>query len=276
MSEGFVVEGAVREGRPARSTTDRRLKWLLAALAVALAGELAWVLGVTPCMPFSVIEISGVPELDRAEVLAQAGIGPHSSYMTLDARGAELALNALCQVESARVTKQFPDTVRIVLEGRKAVAMALVPVNGVLEPVLFDRYGVVFQIGSEGTESGVNIEALPIISGLAFAELSLGMKLPALFQRFLSDLEKLKGAAPELLGTISEIQVSRRAYDGFELALFPVHYPAKVRVGNELTADTIRYMLLLIDMFRKQGVVTGEIDFRTGTAAYRKEDSRGQ
>jgi cell division protein FtsQ len=154
--------------------------------------------------------------------------------------------------------------------------MALVPVNGKLEPVVFDKYGVVFQIGSEGAEGSVNIESLPIISGLVFTDLSLGMKLPALFQRFLFDLEKLNSASPELLGTISEIQVSRRAYDGFELALFPVHYPAKVRVGNALTADTIRYMLLLIDVLKKQGIMPEEIDFRTGTASFKKEASIGQ
>jgi cell division protein FtsQ len=276
MSEELVFERAASGDIPARSRIDRRLKWLLIALAILLAGELIWVLGITPCMPFSVIEISGIPDLDRGEVLSRAGIGPHSSYMTLDVRGAELALNAMYQVESARVTKQFPDTVRILLEGRKAAALALAPVNGRIEPVLFDQYGVVFQIGGEGLDSGVRLESLPIISGLVFADLSLGMKLPAIFRRFLSDLAKLNAAAPELLGTVSEIQVIRKAYDGFELALFPIHYPAKVLVGNEITADTIRYMLLFIDALKKQGVMTDEIDFRTGTASYKKEASLGQ
>jgi cell division protein FtsQ len=276
MSDGFVFERTVSDDNPVRSKIDRRLKWLLIALAVLLAGELVWVLGITPTMPFSVIEINGIPDLDRAEVLERAGIGLHSSYMTVDARGAELSLSAMYQVESARVTKQFPDTIRITLEGRKAVAMALAPVNGKLEPVVFDKYGVVFQIGNEGLNSGVNMETLPIISGLVFADVSLGMKLPAVFRRFLFDLAKLNSAAPELLGTISEIQASRKAYDGLELALFPIHYPAKVLVGNELTADVIRYMLLLIDVFNKQGVVTNEIDFRAGTAAYKKEASLGQ
>jgi cell division protein FtsQ len=248
----------------------------LIVLAILLAGELIWVLVVTPCMPCSVIEIQGIPDLDRGEVLTQAGIGVHSSYMTVNARDVELALNAMYQVESARVVKQFPDTIRIILEGRKALAMALVPVNGKIEPVLFDRHGVIFQIGNEGPSEGIKLETLPIISGLAFADISLGMKLPAIFQRFFSDLARLSSSAPELLGTISEIQVSRKAYDGFELALFPIHYPSKVRVGNEITADTIRYMLLLIDVLKKQGVMPEEIDFRTGTASYKKEASLGQ
>jgi cell division protein FtsQ len=276
MSDEFVFERAASAGRPARSKIDRRLKWLLIALALLLAGELIWVLGITPCMPFSVIEISGIPELERGEALARAGIGVHSSYMTVDARGAELALSSMYQVESARVTKQFPDTIKIFLTSRKAVAVTLVPVNGKLEPVLFDKHGVVFQIGSEGLETGVNIKTLPIISGLVFTDVSLGMKLPAIFRRFFSDLDKLNGVAPELLGTISEIQVNRKAYDGFDLTLLPIHYPTKVRIGSEITADTIRYMLLLIDVLRKQGVMPDEIDFRTGTASYKKEASFGQ
>ncbi|MDR2739072.1 MAG: FtsQ-type POTRA domain-containing protein [Treponema sp.] len=274
MSEEYVFENTVPEENPVHSKMDRRLKWLLIALMVILAGELIWVLGITPCMPLSVIEISGVPELDRGAVLIQAGIGVHSSYMTVDARGAELSLEAMYQVESARVTKQFPDTVRIVLEGRKAVAMALTPVNGRIESVFFDRHGVVFEIGEDGAAGGVH--TLPIISGLVFENPSLGMRLPALFQRFLTDLGRLYSSDPDLLGTISEIRVNRRPYNGFDLVLFPVHYPAKIRVGNEITADTIRYMLLLIDVFIKQGVVVDEIDFRTGTASYKKEVSLGQ
>jgi cell division protein FtsQ len=293
MSEGFVLKTAipgadadVAARRPGRGATpeepaahakmDRRLKWLLLALAILLAGELVWVLVITPCMPLSAIEISGIPGLSRGDVLAQAGIGMHTSYMTLDTRGAELALGAMYQIESARVTKQFPDTARIVLEGRTAAAMSLVPVNGRMEPVFFDRHGVVFRIGNSGAGGDLDPETLPIISGLVFENPSLGMRLPAVFQRFLADLARLNSAAPELLGTISEIRVNPKPYDGFELSLYPVHYPAKIRVGNELTADTIRYMLLLVDVFIKQGVAVDEIDFRTGTASYKKEASLGQ
>jgi cell division protein FtsQ len=275
MSEEFVFARNVSPSARTRSKIDRRLKWLLIVLAILLAGELIWVLGITPCMPFSVIEIDGIPDLDRGEILVKAGIGPHSSYMTTDVRDVELALNALYQVESARVTKQFPDTIRVSLTGRKPVAMTLVSVNGVLNPVLLDKHGVIIQIGSEGEDRGGNIETLPIISGLVFAEVYLGMKLPALFQRFFSDLDRLNSSAPDLLGTISEIQVNRKTY-GFDLALFPVHYPTKVRVENELSADTIRYMLLLIDALKKQGVMPDEIDFRTGTASYKKEAFLGQ
>jgi cell division protein FtsQ len=284
MSEGYIFDtlpgtSAEAFGRdspsgenPVHSKMDRRLKGILIALIIILAGELIWVLVITPCMPLSVIEIVGIPELDRGLVLTQAGIGVHTSYMTVDARGAELALGGMYQVESARVIKQFPDTVKITLEPRKAVAMVLTPINGRIEPIFFDKYGVLIKIGNDEG----NLVTLPLISGLIFEQTYLGMRLPALFQHFLFDLSRLNSSAPELLGTISEIRVNRKPYNGFDLILYPVHYPIKVRVGNELTQDTLRYALLLIDVFIKQGVAVEEVDFRTGAASYiTKEASVG-
>jgi cell division protein FtsQ len=269
MSEGFIFsDDALEEGEQVPVRMDRRLKGLIIALSLILAGELVWLLGITPSMPLSVVDVIGIPELDRALVLAQAGIGLHSSYMTVDVEAAELSLGALYPVESARVVKQFPDTVKIHLEPRKAAAQALAEINGRLEPVYFDKYGVVFQIGGSGQIYGIDTNTLPIVSGLVFENAALGMRLPAIFNGFLSDIARINSSSPELLAAISEIQVNRRQYDGFELILYPVHYPVKIRVGNELSQDMLRYMLLLIDVFIEQGVTVEEIDFRTGTASY--------
>jgi cell division protein FtsQ len=270
MSEGFIFSDDALEEEEARFPVrmDRRLKGLIVALSLVLTGELVWLLGITPCMPLSVVDVQGIPELDRALVLAQANIGLHSSYMTVDTEAAELSLEALYQVESARVVKQFPDTVKIHLEPRKAVAQSLAAINGRLEPVYFDKYGVVFQIGGGGQIYGIDTSTLPIISGLVFENAALGMRLPSAFNGFLSDIGRINSTDPQLLAAISEIQVNRKPYDSFELVLYPVHYPIKIRVGNELSQDMLRYMLLLIDVFIEQGVAVGEVDFRTGTASY--------
>jgi cell division protein FtsQ len=268
MSEGFIFSDDTLEEEQVPIRMDRRLKGLIIALSLILMGELVWLLGITPCMPLSVVDVIGIPELDRALVLAQAGIGLHSSYMTVDARSAELSLGALYPVESARVVKQFPDTVKIYLEPRKAVAQSLAELGGRLEPVYFDKYGAVFQIGGSGRLYGIDTATLPIISGLVFENAALGMRLPVIFNGFLSDIAAINSSAPELLAAISEIQVIRKPYYGFELILCPVHYPIKIRVGSELNQDMLRYMLLLIDVFIDQGVVVDEIDFRTGTASY--------
>jgi cell division protein FtsQ len=273
MSEGYFFEDSLPDDDPAPSRMDRRLKWLIIILSIVLGGELIWVLVITPCMPLSVIEISGVPELDRGIILTKAGIGIHSSYMTVDTRLSGIALGSLYQIESARVVKQFPDTVRIYLEPRKAVAMSLAQVNGRIEPVFFDKYGVVFKIGNDENAAVPAPGTLPLISGLVFEPAALGARLPAIFHRFLADLSRLNSTSPELLAVISEIHINRRPYDGFELILYPVYYPVRIRIGTDINQDMLRYMFLLIDVFIKQGVVVDEVDFRTGTASYIKKEA---
>jgi cell division protein FtsQ len=258
------------------SKLDKRLKALIIVLAFILGAELVWLLGISPWMPLSVIDVAGISGLDKAVVLAQAGIDGRSSFMSVNAGASEYALESMHQVGSARIIKRFPDTVRIVLEPRRAVAFSLAAVEGRISPVFFDKQGVVFKIGSGDSGTEALSPSLPIISGLIFEEAVLGMRLPAMFNTLLSDLERINSTAPELLRAVSEIQINRKMYDGFELVLYPVYYPVRVRLGRELKEDTLRYMLLLIDVFNAQDVDVEELDFRTGTASYTvKEASLG-
>ncbi|QQO07402.1 cell division protein FtsQ/DivIB [Breznakiella homolactica] len=275
MSSDYIY-AEEQAGAAAHSRMDKILKRVLILLAVVLGVELVWLFGITPCMPFSKIEISGIPDLDRALVIAQAGITPESTFINMNAGKAEQALESLYMVESAVVHKRFPDTLRITLTPRTAVALAFAEVNGRLTPVFLDRHGVVFKIGAHDRELKNLASSLPIISGLVFENLNLGTRLPALFKGFLGDLERISLNNPGLLSAISEIRVQKKLYDGFELVLYPAHTPVRLRVGNELNEDMLRYMMLVIDVFDRQGVDTEEIDFRTGTAAFKvKEASSG-
>ncbi|MDR2028112.1 MAG: FtsQ-type POTRA domain-containing protein [Treponema sp.] len=277
MSNEYIfTEEALPAGVPVSSKMDRRLKAGIVVLAIILGAELIWLLGVSPWMPLSVVEVEGIPELDKAMVLAQAGIDGRSSFMSVNAGASEYALESLHQIGSARITKRFPDTVSISLEPRKAVAFSLAAVGGKISPVFFDKQGVVFKIGKGDSEKEAIPPSLPIISGLIFEQAVLGMRLPAMFSTLLADLERINSTAPELLRAVSEIQINRKIYGGFELILYPVYYPVKVRLGRELKEDTLRYMLLLIDVFNAQGLDVEELDFRTGTASYTiKEASLG-
>jgi cell division protein FtsQ len=269
----FVEEAPVAEAAPPRSL-DKWLRRLIVLISVILGAELLWLFVVTPMMPLSVVDVTGIPGIDRGAVLAQAGISPASSFLTVDAGAAEKALAALYQVESARVLKQYPDTVRIILSPRQAAAVTLATLEGRLYPVYLDKFGVVIKIGAAGL--GTPSPALPLISGLVFERPALGTRLPALFEPFLTKLDQLNRTSPELLSAISEIRINKKPYDGFDLILYPVHRPVRFRLDPELNEDMLRYMILMIDVFTIQGVDAEEVDLRTGTASYTlKEASSG-
>jgi len=250
------------------------LQRVVVALAFVLAAELVWFFGITPCLALADVDVAGLPGLGTEAVLAAAGIDDASSFISINAAAAERALEKLPQVESAKVVKRFPDRIRIVLEGRTAVALALAKVDGKTVPVYMDRHGVVFAVGaSPQADAG---PALPVLSGLVFENVVPGTRLPEPLVKLLADLDGIQRRSPALLNALSEIRIQSRPYDGFDLMLFPAQHPVRVKIGAELNEEVLRYMMLVLDVLSSKGIGADEIDFRTGTVSYRaKEASSG-
>ena len=259
---------------------DKFLRVLIILAVLFLAGVLVWLLGVAPFRAFSKIDIAGAEDrisiqaedtfyygVSRKEILAKAGLNNDSSFFSTDARIAEKALMGFASFESVRVFKHFPDKLQIVLEGRKAAASALAVLDGRAVPVLFDSNGVVFQIGA-----GINDETLrrplPLISGFIIDDPVPGMRLPAIFTSLFKELEKIEDAAPELLAAVSELRISRRSFDGFDVVLYPVNKRVKVSL-SEINEDLLRYTLLMVDVLASRDPMVGSLDFRSGIASYK-------
>jgi cell division protein FtsQ len=259
MSSGFLVNDA-----PAGILSDRVLKRILTTVAVILGAEVLWLFGIRPCMPLSRFEVKGIPNVDEAAVIAAAGIGEHSSFMTVNRETAEAALSLLPMVKSARVIKRFPSGIEIVLEPRRAAAITFLENGERISPAMIDGNGMIFGIGREGYRGDV----LPVISGIPLDKAYPGMKLSRVYRGLFGQLETLAAEAPQLLSAVSEIRVNQKNYDGFDLTLFPVHTPVKVRTGPDLDAETLKYMLLVLDVLSSRAAEIEEIDFRTGTASY--------
>lgn len=256
--------------KPAASRKiEKGLKRLLLIAGIIIAAECIWLFGISPCIPFSTLEVKGFPGFDGADVLRYAGIGEGASFVSLNARQVEKTLADFYLVESAAVIKRFPDRLSIFLEPRRAVALSLAEFSGRVLPLYFDRHGVVFRIGNGWGEP----ENLPVISGLVIEHPVLGMRLPAAITPFLSDLAKIETDAPELLSAISELRINRKPYDGFDLVLYPVHNPVRVRLGSSINEDTLRYTLLMLDVIKSRGVKPEEIDFRSGMGAYKAKEA---
>jgi cell division protein FtsQ len=265
-------EGAAQDS-PAERPEPRRLeagvKALIIAAASVLVLELIWLLVISPCMPLSRVEVLSFPGLDRAEILSQAGIGERSSYISVNQRAVEKNLETIKEVESARVTKHFPNMVKILVMPRVAVAMAFIQKEGRQMPVYFDRHGVAFKTGV----SPYLAQSLPILSGLPLAE---DKSLPAMYLPLFASLERIRSVDSQLLGAVSEIQINRKPFDGFDLILYPVHSSIRVRLEPGVTEETLRYVILMLNVFASKNLEIEEIDFRTETASYRiKEAASG-
>jgi len=266
--QGFGEDPAARSRRA--DAGDQKLKRILTLIAVVLGIELIWLFGVSPCMPLAGVTISGIAGIDEKAVLALAGIGSHSSYMTVNVQAVEQALISLPLVRSAHVIKHFPNRVEINLEGRRPAAITFVETGGGLYPALIGGDGMLISIGREGFSGG---ETLPVISGLVLEGAYPGMKLPRIYNPLFLRLETLTQNAPELLAAISEIHINHKKYDGYDLTLYPAHRGVRVRVSEDITEETIRYMFLMLDVLSAKYSSIEELDFRTGTASYKVKEA---
>jgi cell division protein FtsQ len=267
MSSGYLYGDELPAQPAAHSAGDRKLKRILALIGVILGAELIWLFGISPCMPLSRINVSGIPGIDEAAVLALAGIGSDSSYMSINTKPAEEALLALPLVRSARIIKHFPNRIEIHLERRRPAAMTFASRGERIYPALIDGDGMIYSVGQVGIRKDEN---LPVISGLILEEVYPGMKLPRIYNAFFARLETLHRDAPELLAAISEIKINHKNYDGFDLTLYPAHKGVRVRVSDDISEETLRYMLLMLDVLSVKSRNIEEIDFRTGTASYKE------
>jgi len=245
---------------------DKLLKLFIAAAFLVLLGALIWLIGIAPFMPFSQIEITGYSGLAQEEIFAAAGITTSSSYISTNVKSVERALMSIPAVQSARVFRQFPGKLLIVLTGRRPVGFTLASLNGRSIPVFFDSQGVVFRIGADRNAEPLP-PAVPAVSGLVIEDLFLGMRLPAVFLSLFRQLEQIAASAPELLGAVSEVRINQKPFDGFDLIVFPAHGKIKVRL-NELNEDALRYTLLIVDVLASEDPGIEMLDFRSSIASY--------
>jgi len=242
---------------------EKSLKRLLIIAGIIFAAELVWLFVISPFIPFSVIEINTFSDLSRADILKAAAIDDTSSYISTNVKEVQEKLSAIILVESVRVTKRFPDKLSISIIPRKAAAVTLASVNGRQMLLFIDRQGVFFKTGDVLTAEAAG---LPILSGLDNPQMY--MQLPASLVPLTEKISAIEGSSPELLSAISEIRIEQKSWEGYDLVLYPVHSPIKVRIENNLTEEILRYMLLMLNVFGPNSHKPQEIDFRSGIGSY--------
>jgi len=265
----YDASDTVVEKKKSAQKIEKGLKRLLIIAAVILSGELIWLFGISPFIPFSSVEVHGIAGLTREQILYLCGINDSSSYFSTNANVVKEKISSNILVESAVVIKHFPDKLSIFLNPRQPVAVALANINSRQVMIYVDRQGVFYKI--EDGESPENT-GVPVISGLDIENLRLNMHLPPALVPLVKSLGEISTSSPELLSAISEIKIEKKEWDGYDLVLFPVHSDIKVRVENNLTEDILRYMLLMLNVFETDIQRPKEIDFRSGMGSYKIEE----
>jgi len=243
---------------------------LVIALCLFLVGEMVFHFVIAPRMTVRSITIQSDLSLSKEEILAVAGVEESVYYYNLDTVQIRENLEGLPMVREAVVEKVFPDALIITLYGRAPLAMFFFTTPaGASIPLIIDDQGVVFEIGS-----GVSNWDLPVITGVKFQQLKVGMKLPETVRPILQDLRTMQNQEPDLFRLISELRLISKSTGVLEILLYPIQYPVRLRLSAGLDPTVIRNALIVLDLLASQEVLqrVRELDMRSGEVVYRMEE----
>lgn len=260
------------QGRGRARRADRALSaFMIAAGAVAAAALVAALVPST--MRITRFEVAGAASMTEEEVLAASLVRPGDPFLSVKPERVRAALESDPRVLSASVSKAMPNRLNLAIVERSAVATAIAELGGRPSAVKIDAEGVAF-----AAASAAEAASLPVLSGLRFEDFRLGARLPAGLRPILASLARIRGEEPGLLAAFSEIRVVKRGTGDPELILYPMASRIPVRSGSALNAQSLRSMILVLDVLGTKGIASSvaELDFRSGTVVYRgKEDHSG-
>ena len=136
------------------SVTARLARPILLCLITLCALFLLARYAVLPVLTVRHIIFQSDVALSEDELLAISGLQGTAYWHSLDTEKVRRRLEAYPLIRKAVVEKVFPDTVRMTVWGRQAVALVLADMGGRSLPVLVDDEGVVFKVCVDGNGRG--------------------------------------------------------------------------------------------------------------------------
>ncbi|GAA3011739.1 cell division protein FtsQ/DivIB [Streptosporangium longisporum] len=115
---------------------------VLVLLTVAVVGIAAWLVFFSPVLGVREIEVVGNAGLSEEQIRRAAQVADGRPLATVDVAEVTSRIRAIPQVESVKVSRTWPDTLRVQVVEREPVAV--VPAGG--RSALMDRHGVVVEV----------------------------------------------------------------------------------------------------------------------------------
>ena len=222
---------------------------------------------IIPSLASVKMQFRGMKNVTIEELSAKANSLGMSTWMNFDASKAATAFGTIPEVEKVSVDKHFPDRVVIEIKERETVAKTLVYTGGKAVLVQIDRNGVLY---TSKSSSVLNDTSIPVISGLPVTGVHSGMRIPDTYRSLMEQIDQIRRLPQNYFAAISEIQVVPKEYGGYELILYPIHSKVKVLTDQNLNEETLKYMMVSLDVVNSIEPDVSEIDVRYGAVSYRK------
>ncbi len=254
---------------PKTEQGDKKIKVLKVVffiLCILLVGELVAYKYVVPLFASPKVSVSGQKAFTAEEIAAKLLPMNSTSWLDFDVVEATSLLSAEPAIENVVIEKKFPDKISIEITERKPVAVTFLVENGVCSPVQIDRNCAIFV---ERTESVLSNNKLPIISGIPVEYMAGGRRINAKYRPLIDQISRISSLPQNYFASISEICVIPKESGNYELALIPAQSKIKVLTDRSLNEESIKYMMLVLDVVKELETDVSEIDMRYGSVSFK-------
>ena len=274
MSSTVYTTGYVTEGKGFKKSYSGRRNlfvYLLIVLVMLVTVEIVFQFFIAPELLITKVQVycSKDFQLSNADIIKISDIREKEYFFSVNTGVIEGKLLKNPLIKDIRVEKLFPGTLKIFITERTPLAISLVQMGNRSVPVMIDNEGVVFEIGKSVTDY-----TMPVISGLKFRDLKLGVKLPSVLCEYFSDLKVLQDTSPLLFNQISELKFVRKNSSYYEVLLYPLNGNIRIRTGADIDEDLLKQIFVVLDIIEKKGIESDmeELDFRSGQVVYRVKE----
>lgn len=173
-------------------------------------------------------------------------------------------------IENVAIKKVFPNKILISVTERKAVASIFVNIANTSTLMEVDKNGVLFK--KPQPKEGVDFtnDNIPVISGLPIDHLTEGMRIGQKFRPLIEQIATIQDSPTRYFSAISEICVVPKEYGNYELVIIPAKSNIKICGDRVLTEDSLKYMMVALDIVMKLEPTAKQIDIRSGVVSYIK------
>ncbi|MGL4982085.1 MAG: cell division protein FtsQ/DivIB [Treponemataceae bacterium] len=250
---------------PRKKNPDAKAKILpiiVIIIFTVLAIELLLYFVVLPLSTGVDVEFTGLNHINEEDLLQKSSLLFSQSWGRLDQETISAFFYDHPLIANISVEKKLPNHVIVNVEERVPIAMAIVLSGDKSIPISIDKKGVVFQVDGHVSEK------LPLISGLNFESVQVGMRVHSKLRPFLEKLSEIAETNPSYLESISEIQILPKDYGNYDLAIYPMKSKIKVLVDRTFDESVLHHMMIALDVVNSIEKNVYEIDLRYGTTSY--------
>lgn len=243
------------------------VKIILMVLVLCFGLEFLIYKFVIPSAKPPYVSVSGQSEYSAAEIVNMLRPMNAKTLYGFDVDAATSIIASAPGIDYVEIYKKFPNKIYINVKEREPVAMTFIERSDRSVPVQIDRNGVIFP---DASASYSEKNSVPIVSGLPVEHLSEGMRIPLKYRSLIEQIAEIRSLPQNYFAAISEICVVPKESGNFELVLIPVSSRIRVLTDRTLNEDSLKYMMVVLDVVNSIEPDVSEIDLRYGSVSYRK------